>query len=85
MQMTGKDFSVACTRANESWVGFCNGYVQATVDDLRNGDGICIPRGTTRTEIVTITEKVITATSQLHAMNAQAAVRLVLERAYPCS
>lgn len=84
IQMTGAAFSDACTRANESWISFCNGYAQAAIDGIREGDGICIPRGTTRTDIVTITEKVITASSKLQAMNAQDAVRLVIRHAYPC-
>ena len=85
MQMTGWAFSDACTRANESWISFCNGYIQAAVDGLRPDDGICIPNGTTRTELVTITEKEITATSQLRTMNAYLAVRLILRHYYPCS
>lgn len=85
IQMTGVDFSKACTRADESWVSFCNGYVQAAIDSLREGDGICVPRGTTRTDIVTVTEKVITAVSELQAMNAYEAVLAVLRRSHPCS
>lgn len=83
-QMTGADFSKACTRADESWISFCNGYVQATVDSLRDGDGICIPRGTTRTDMVTITERAITNLSQLQTMNAHEALRAVMRRSYPC-
>ena len=85
MQMTGASFSDACTRAHESWVGFCNGYIQAAVDSLRASDGICIPSGATRTDLVTITEATITASNQLKALNAHDAVRLVLRRAFPCS
>lgn len=85
IQMTGAAFSDACTLANESWISFCNGYAQASIDSIREGDGICIPRGTTRTDIVAITEKVITASSKLQSMNAHDAVRLVIRQAYPCS
>lgn len=85
MQMTGTAFSQACTRADESWISFCNGYVQAAVDSLREGDGICIPSGATRTDIVTATERAITASSQLRAMNALEAVRLAMRQSYPCS
>lgn len=84
MQMTGAAFSDACTRANESWISFCNGYIQAAVDSLRDGDGVCFPKGTSRTDIVTITEKVITATSQLQTVSAHEAVRLVIRHSYPC-
>jgi molecular chaperone DnaK (HSP70) len=84
IQMTGNAFSDACTRANESWVSFCNGYVQAAIDSLRDGDGVCIPAGTTRTQIVTLTERTITASEQLKSMNALEAVRLTIRYAFPC-
>ncbi len=50
MQMTGEAFSDACTRPSESWISFCNGYVQAVVDSIRPSAGVCIPPGTTRTD-----------------------------------
>lgn len=85
MQMTGAAFLQACTRADESWISFCNGYIQAAVDSLREGDGICVPGGTTRTDIVTVTERAITASSQLQAVNALEAVRLAMRQSFPCS
>lgn len=85
MQMTGAAFSQACTRADESWISFCNGYIQAAVDSLREGDGICIPGGTTRTDIVTVTERAITNSSQLQAVNALEAVRLAMRQSFACS
>lgn len=84
MQMNGASFADACTRADESWVSFCNGYVQAVIDSVSEDDRICLPKGTTRTDVVTITEKKITASSQLQAMNAHDAVRSVLRRFYSC-
>ena len=83
-QMDGKGLSNACTRADESWISFCNGYIQAVIDSIREADRVCFPNGTTRTDIVTIVEKEITASSQLRAMNAHDAVRTVLRRFYPC-
>lgn len=85
MQMTGTAFSEACTRASESWISFCNGYVQAAVDSLREGDGVCIRSGATRTDIVTATERAITGSSELKGMNALEAVRTALRQSYPCS
>ena len=84
MQMTGASFSNACTQADESWISFCNGYIQAVVDSIREDDKICLPNGTSRTDLVTITEKEITASSRLRAMNAYDAVLSVLHRFYPC-
>lgn len=84
MQMTGASFSNACTRADESWISFCNGYIQAVIDSVREEDRVCLPNGTTRIDVVTITEKEITASSQLRVMNAHDAIRSVLRRFYPC-
>jgi hypothetical protein len=83
-QMTGGSFLGACTRPDESWVSFCNGYIQAVIDGIRESDKVCLPNGTTRTDVVTITEREITASNQLRAMNAHDAVRSVLRRFYPC-
>lgn len=84
MQMTGAAFSDACTRANESWISFCNGYIQAAVDSLRQGDGVCIPNGTSRTDLVTAIERKVTGSSQLRTMNAHEAVRVAMRQAYSC-
>ncbi|WP_412032959.1 Rap1a/Tai family immunity protein [Nitratireductor aquimarinus] len=84
MQMTGDSFSDVCTRANESWISFCNGYIQAAVDSLRQGDGVCIPNGTSRTDLVTAIEKTITDSNQLRTMNAHDAVRVAMRQAYSC-
>jgi hypothetical protein len=84
MQMDGNGLSNACTRADQSWVSFCNGYIQAAVDGVRETDKVCFQIGTTRTDIVTVVEREITASSQLRVMNALDAVRAVLRRFYPC-
>jgi hypothetical protein len=83
-QMTGAGFSNACTQADESWVSFCNGYIQAVIDSIREADKVCLPKGGTRTDVVTVAEREITASSQLRAMNAHDAVLSVLRRFYPC-
>ena len=84
IQMTGDDFSAACTNPSESWVSFCDGYIQAVIDGLRETDNVCIPKWTTRTTIVTIAEREISASKSLQSMNAQGAVRSVLSRFYRC-
>ena len=84
VQMTGASFSNACTRADENWISFCNGYIQAVVDSIREDDKICFPSGNSRTDLVTIAEKEITASSRLQAMNAHDAVLSVMYRFYPC-
>jgi hypothetical protein len=84
MQMTGADFSDACTRPNESWISFCNGYIQAAVDGIRAHDGVCIPDGSSRTDLVTNIERVVTNSSTLKAMNAHDAVRAAMQQSFPC-
>lgn len=84
MQMSGESFSSACTRADESWISFCNGYIQAVVDGIREDDRICMPKGTTRTDLVTITEQKITNSQELKLMNAHDAVKSVLRSIYSC-
>lgn len=84
VQMTGEDFSVACTRADESWISFCDGYIQAVIDSLGDDDRVCLPVGTTRADLVTLTEKEISGSSRLRALNAHDAVRSVIRRFYPC-
>lgn len=83
-QLTGEGFSNACTRADDNWISFCNGYIQAVIDSIRVDDNVCLPDGTTRTEIVTIVEKEITASSQLQPMNAYDAALSIMQRFYPC-
>lgn len=82
--MTGADISKACTTLDMSWVEFCNGYIQAVVDNLREGDKVCLPSGATRTDLVTVAEKEITGSKRLRAMNAHDAVFSVLKLYYPC-
>ena len=82
--MTGAAFSDACTRPDESWISFCNGYIQAAVDSLRQGDGVCIPHDATRTDLVTAIEMTITESSQLRAMNAHDAVHVTMKETFSC-
>lgn len=84
MQMNGASFSDACARTDEAWVSFCNGYIQAVVDSLRVNDEVCLPSGTTRTELVTISEREISSSNTLRNINARDAVVLVLRSRYPC-
>lgn len=84
MQMNGASFADACTRADESWISFCNGYIQAAVDSLDAPGSICIPPGTTRADLVTLIERVISSTPELQNMNAFRAVHIVLGGSYRC-
>lgn len=51
IHLTARDVYDACTREDMSWIGFCDGYVQAVVE-LANATGrLCIPNGVTRNEL----------------------------------
>jgi hypothetical protein len=42
----------ACSRTEQSWMSFCDGYIQAAIDLIEfNGIEVCIPIGTTRNQI----------------------------------
>lgn len=84
MQLTGISFLNACTQHNESWISFCNGYIQAVVDSIPSDSDICIPNGTTRTEMVTIAQRGITTSHQLHNINAHEAIRIIFDQLYSC-
>ena len=84
MQMNGASFTDACTRIDESWVNFCNGYIQAVVDSIKVNDEVCLPNGTTRSALITISEREISNSTTLRAMNARDAVLSVLRSRYPC-
>lgn len=84
MQLTGISFLNACTKQNESWISFCNGYIQAVVDSIPSNSDICIPNGTTRTEMVTIAQRGITTSHQLHNINAHEAIHIIFHQLYSC-
>jgi|SRR5690606_17852329 len=85
IQLDGDQFSSACTRPDPAWINFCNGYVQAVVDSIREGDGVCLPPGVTRAEIITAVEAEITGSKRLRAMNAYDAFKMALRRSYACA
>jgi hypothetical protein len=42
----------ACSKKEQSWISFCDGYIQAAIDLIEfNGVEVCIPSGTTRNQI----------------------------------
>ena len=50
------DLLSACTRADESWIEFCNGYMQATQDFGAASGVVCVTPGTTRTDLSVLYE-----------------------------
>ena len=55
--MTAAEFEETCTRIDDVWISFCNGYVQGVADVLTLSGAVCIPPGTTRTTIVTLIDR----------------------------
>jgi len=46
------DLVKACSTADQEWIGFCNGYIQAAIDFIEfNKLKVCIATGTTRNDI----------------------------------
>jgi hypothetical protein len=78
----------ACTRAEMSWVDFCNGYFQAAVDLAARQGLACVPEGTTRTEVVTISMDVLSKLSdgspKSEEVGGLEAAVFVLRELYPC-
>jgi hypothetical protein len=78
----------ACTRADEAWVSFCNGYAQAAVDFSDLSQTACVPTGVTRSEIVGLVDRTvfdkITSGEIPQESPAFAIVVAVLNSAYPC-
>lgn len=78
----------ACTKPEEAWVSFCNGYAQAAVDLATATRLTCIPTGTTRTQIVNAIDRAVfdqIARSEIPAEEpALSVVVAALEKAYPC-
>lgn len=73
----------ACTANSTAWIGFCDGYIQASIDyiDL-NKIAVCIPQGTTRNDIF---EKVLPLlSSKEDTNNALGALVDSLRAAYSC-
>ncbi|WP_370268576.1 Rap1a/Tai family immunity protein [Nioella sp.] len=87
--LSSADFADACTRANESWVSFCNGYAQALVDFATLSGNACIPDGTTRSEIITLIDSIAfdaISTNDIASDSPAFLVALsVIEAAFPCS
>jgi len=81
IRLTGAGIEDACSRANMSWIDFCNGYVQAIIDANRD---ICPPQGTNRTQIVEAVQISLQSQPALQNLNAADAAHAALKSIYPC-
>jgi hypothetical protein len=86
--MTAAELEETCTRVDDVWISFCNGYVQGVADFLELSGGACIPPGVTRTTIVTIIDRSTFARIREEAIApdtpALNVAIAVLEAVYPC-
>jgi hypothetical protein len=83
--MPGSEVLRACGLPDESWVNFCNGYVQAIFDSYhRASEFICTPDGTTRAALAqAVYLGLLRSPEMLDLPGAQAAAQ-VMAAAYPC-
>ena len=86
--MTAMEFEEACTRVDDEWISFCNGYAQGVADFLELSGAACIPPGTTRTTIVTLIDRATFSRIRDGSIPPETpALSIaigVLEAAYPC-
>jgi hypothetical protein len=86
--MAASELVEACTRIDDVWISFCNGYAQGVADFLELSGAACIPSGTTRTMLVTLIDR--TTFSRIRDGSipsdtpALTVAISVLEAAYPC-
>lgn len=78
----------ACTRPSMHWVDFCNGFFQATHDSAAVEKQVCLPEGTTRTELVELFEleanQLVIAHPNFAQRNGITIARAILRNAFPC-
>ncbi|MBQ1204140.1 MAG: hypothetical protein IIX61_10190 [Loktanella sp.] len=78
----------ACTLAEESWISFCNGYIQAAADIASLGGSACIPLVETRANIASnfaaTMGPLLVDDSSLADENGLSVMLLFLSEAYPC-
>jgi hypothetical protein len=83
MTLNGAQLLKACTIADQSWIGFCNGYIQAAFD-ATGGKGICAPKGVTRNQLFDIIIPQLRKAPDLLELNATSVIDAILRKAYPC-
>ena len=83
--MTGAGLLDVCGIPDESWISFCNGYVQAAFDAYqKDGLFICIPPGTTRATMAGAVYAGLAASPELSGLRGTDAAARVLNALYPC-
>ena len=84
MTLNGAQLLKACAIADHSWIGFCNGYIQAAFDAI-DGKSICAPKGVTRNQLFDIIIPALENAPDLLKLNATSAIGAILRKTYPCN
>jgi len=86
--LTAAELRDACTRSDDVWVFFCDGYAQATADFAEMSDLACIPDDTSRATLVTQIDALAfdsIAAGEIPGDTPAFAVTMsVLQTLYPC-
>jgi Rap1a immunity proteins len=82
--LNGAQLLKACTTADQEWIGFCNGYIQAAFD-AGGGKGICAPKGVTRNQLFDVIIPKLQTAPALLELDAVSVVNGILRKAYPCN
>lgn len=86
--MTAKKLLQVCTIPDMQWVSFCNGFFQAVHDQQASLGKVCIPAGTTRTNLVEAYETHAAAIIASNIENAEELAVVVateiLVKKFPC-
>ena len=83
LALSGAALLSACTRADQEWIGFCNGYLQAAFD-ATGSQGICPPGDVTRNDLFDAVIPRLQSSSDLQRSNAVAAIAAILREVYRC-
>jgi hypothetical protein len=87
MIMDARNFLAVCSAPDESWVSFCNGYVQAVFDSAwrpGSSNDICPPAGTSRTQLVQQSVAYLSVLPNLDTANAAQIIHAIFREVYPC-
>ena len=86
--LTAEDLLTACTTPEESWISFCNGFMQAAADIAALSGEACLPEGTTRTDLAILYERqastLMESDSEIGLEVGLAIASTIIQLEYPC-
>ena len=82
--LSTQDWHDACTRAEQNWISFCHGYIQAVVDSYKENE-ICIdPSAATRADLVGMTDTFLRKYPEYMIGGAFDQIKKIMKSVYPC-